>query len=174
VSRAFVFFAYPAAMSGDAVWIAADTSTDAVSGATALAVATLGGTADMAADFDWGRALVGFVPGSMGETSVLACLAGAALLIGTGVGSWRIMLSVAAGTLMMAAGLNAIGSPTNPFFDVSPAWHLVIGGWAFGTVFMATDPVSAPAVRGGHYVYGFLIGVLVVLIRVVNPRIPRA
>ena len=104
VSRAFVFFAYPAAMSGDAVWIAADTSTDAVSGATALAVATLGGTADMAADFDWGRALVGFVPGSMGETSVLACLAGAALLIGTGVGSWRIMLSVAAGTLAMAAG----------------------------------------------------------------------
>ena len=173
VSRAFVFFAYPAAMSGDAVWIAADTSTDAVSGATALAVATLGGTADMAADFDWWRALVGFVPGSMGETSVLACLAGAALLVGTGVGSWRIMVSVAAGTLLTAAGLNAIGSATNPFFDVSPAWHLVIGGWAFGAVFMATDPVSAPSVRGGHYVYGFLIGMLVVLIRVVNPAYPE-
>ena len=173
VARAFVFFAYPAEMSGDAVWIAADTSTDAVSGATALATATLGGTADMAADFDWGQALVGFVPGSMGETSVLACLAGAALLIGTGVGSWRIMLGVTAGTLAMAAGLNAIGSATNPFFDVSPVWHLVIGGWAFGTVYMATDPVSAPSVPGGHYVYGVLIGVLTVLIRVVNPAYPE-
>ena len=173
VARAFVFFAYPAEMSGDAVWIAADTSTDAVSGATALATATLGGTADMAADFDWGRALVGFVPGSMGETSVLACLAGAALLVGTGVGSWRIMLSVTAGTVLMAAGLNAIGSATNPFFDVSPVWHLAIGGWAFGTVYMATDPVSAPSVPGGHYVYGFLIGVLTVLIRVVNPAYPE-
>ncbi len=173
VSRAFVFFAYPAAMSGDSVWIAADTSADAVSGATALAVATLGGTAEMAADFDWWQALVGFVPGSMGETSVLACLAGAALLVGTGVGSWRIMLGVTAGTIAMAAGLNAIGSATNPFFDVNPAWHLVIGGWAFGTVYMATDPVSAPSVPRGHYVYGFLIGVLTVLIRVVNPAYPE-
>ena len=173
VARAFVFFAYPAELSGDAVWIAADTSTDGVSGATALATATLGGTVEMAADFDWWQALVGFVPGSLGETSVLACLAGAALLIGTGVGSWRIMLSVTAGTLAMAAGLNAIGSATNPFFDVTPVWHLVIGGWAFGTVYMATDPVSAPAVPGGHYVYGFLIGVLTVLIRVVNPAYPE-
>ena len=173
VARAFVFFAYPAELSGDAVWIAADTATDAVSGATALATATLGGTAAMAADFDLWPALVGFVPGSLGETSVLACLAGAALLVGTGVGSWRIMLSVTAGTLAMAAGLNAIGSATNPFFDVSPAWHLVIGGWAFGTVYMATDPVSAPSVPGGHYVYGFLIGVLTVLIRVVNPAYPE-
>ena len=83
------------------------------------------------------------------------------------------MLSVTAGTLAMAAGLNAIGSATNPFFDVTPVWHLVIGGWAFGTVYMATDPVSAPAVPGGHYVYGFLIGVLTVLIRVVNPAYPE-
>ncbi len=173
VARAFVFFAYPAEMSGDAVWIAADTATDGVSGATALATATLGGTADMAADFDWWPALIGFVPGSMGETSVLACLAGAALLVGTGVGSWRIMLSVTLGTIAMAAGLNALGSATNPFFDVNPAWHLVIGGWAFGAVYMATDPVSAPSAPGGHYVYGFLIGVLTVLIRVVNPAYPE-
>lgn len=173
VARAFVFFAYPAEMSGDDVWIAADTASDAVSGATILATATLGGAAQVAADFDWRQALLGFVPGSMGETSVLACLAGAALLIGTGVGSWRIMLGVTVGTVAMAAGLNAIGSATNPFFDVNPAWHLVIGGWAFGTVYMATDPVSAPSVPGGHCVYGFLIGVLTVLIRVVNPAYPE-
>ena len=173
VARAFVFFAYPAEMSGDAVWIAADTSADAVSGATVLATATLGGAAAVTADFDWWRAFVGFVPGSLGETSAAACLAGAALLAGTGVGSWRIMLSVAAGTVAAAAGLNAIGSATNPFFGVSPAWHLVTGGWAFGAVYMATDPVSAPSVPGGHYVYGFLIGALAVLIRVVNPAYPE-
>ena len=172
-ARAFVFFAYPAEMSGDAVWIAADTSADAVSGATVLATATLGGAAAVTADFDWWRAFVGFVPGSLGETSAAACLAGAALLAGTGVGSWRIMLSVAAGTVAAASGLNAIGSATNPFFDVSPAWHLVTGGWAFGAVYMATDPVSAPSVPGGHYVYGFLIGALAVLIRVVNPAYPE-
>ena len=172
-ARAFVFFAYPAEMSGDAVWIAADTSADAVSGATVLATATLGGAAAVTADFDWWRAFVGFVPGSLGETSAAACLAGAALLAGTGVGSWRIMLSVAAGTVAAAAGLNAIGSATNPFFDVSPVWHLVTGGWAFGAVYMATDPVSAPSVPGGHYVYGFLIGALAVLIRVVNPAYPE-
>ena len=173
VARAFVFFAYPTEMSGDAVWIAADTSADAVSGATALATATLGGTAAMAAETDAWSAFVGFVPGSMGETSALACLAGAALLVFTGVGSWRVMLSVTAGTVAMAAGLNAIGSATNPFFDVSPAWHLLLGGWAFGMVYMATDPVSAPAAIRGHYVYGFLIGVLCVLIRVVNPAYPE-
>ena len=173
VARAFVFFAYPAEMSGDAVWIAADTSADAVSGATALATATLGGTAAMVAETDAWNAFVGFVPGSLGETSALACLAGAALLIFTGVGSWRIMLSVTAGTVAMAAGLNAIGSATNPFFDVSPAWHLLLGGWAFGMVYMATDPVSAPSALRGHYVYGFLIGVLCVLIRVVNPAYPE-
>ena len=173
VARAFVFFAYPTEMSGDAVWIAADTSADAVSGATALATATLGGTAAMAAETDAWSAFVGFVPGSMGETSALACLAGAALLVFTGVGSWRVMLSVTAGTVAMAVGLNAIGSATNPFFDVSPAWHLLLGGWAFGAVYMATDPVSAPSVLRGHYVYGFLIGVLCVLIRVVNPAYPE-
>ena len=173
VARAFVFFAYPAEMSGDAVWIAADTSADAVSGATVLATATLGGAAAVTADFDWWRAFAGFVPGSLGETSAAACLAGAALLAGTGVGSWRIMLSVAAGTVATATGLNAIGSATNPFFDVNPAWHLVTGGWAFGAVYMATDPVSAPSAPGGHYVYGFLIGALAVLIRVVNPAYPE-
>ena len=116
---------------------------------------------------------MGFVPGSMGQTSTLACLLGAAVLIITQVGSWRIMLSVALGTFVTAWFLNVIGSNTNPAFAVSPAWHFVLGGWAFGTVFMATDPVSAPASDPGRYMYGFLIGVLVVLIRVVNPAYPE-
>jgi Na+-transporting NADH:ubiquinone oxidoreductase subunit B len=172
-ARAFVFFAYPAQMSGDAIWIAAETSADGVTGATALAAGTLGGFGDIAASFDWWDAFLGFVPGSMGETSALACLAGAALLVLSGIGSWRTMVSVTVGTFAMATLLNIIGSTTNPFFDVPPVWHFVLGGWAFGTVFMATDPVSAPSSRGGHYVYGFMIGVLVVLIRVLNPAYPE-
>ena len=173
VTRAFLYFAYPADLSGDAVWIAAKTSVDGVSGATPLARATLEGTAGIAQGTTWWDAFVGCMPGSMGETSALACLVGAAILIATGVGSWRIMFSVAVGTFVTAALLNAIGSTTNPFFDVTPAWHFVLGGWAFGTVFMATDPVSGPSVLSGHYVYGFLIGVLTVLIRVVNPAYPE-
>ena len=172
-ARAFLFFAYPAELSGDAVWIAAQTSPDGVSGATALAQATLGGSDTVMANFTPWDAFVGWIPGSMGETSVLAALAGAVILVVSGVGSWRIMLSVAAGTVAMALLLNGLGSDTNPFFDVSPGWHFLLGGWAFGTVFMATEPVSAPAVPSGHYVYGFLIGVLIVLIRVVNPAYPE-
>lgn len=172
-ARAFVFFAYPAELSGDAVWVAAQTSADTVSGATVLAQATLAGPDGGTGILDWWSAFVGVIPGSMGETSTLACLAGAALLILTGVGSWRIMISVAVGTFAMATVLNTLGSDTNPFFAVPPAWHVVMGGWAFGTVFMATDPVSAPSSPRGHYIYGFLIGTLVVLIRVVNPAYPE-
>ena len=120
-----------------------------MSGATALAEGTLGGFGAIEAGFDWWDAFLGFVPGSMGETSALACLAGAALLILSGVGSWRTMVSVAVGTFVMATVLNVIGSSTNPFFDVPPVWHFVLGGWAFGTVFMATDPVSAPSSARG-------------------------
>ena len=173
VGRAFIFFAYPAQLSGDTVWIAAETAADGISGATALAQATLGGTANVLADVGWMEAFVGFVPGSMGETSALACLLGAVVLVVSGVGSWRIMVSVTVGTVVMAWTLNTLGSATNPFFDMSPAWHVVLGGWAFGTVYMATDPVSAPSALGGHYVYGFLIGILVVLIRVINPAYPE-
>ena len=173
VARAFVFFGYPAEMSGDTVWIAAETATDAVSGATVLAQATLGGTESVTATAPMWDAFVGLIPGSMGETSTLACLAGAALLIFTGIGSWRIMFSVVVGTFLTALMLNGIGSATNPFFDVSPAWHFVAGGWAFGTVYMATDPVSAPSSLRGHYIYGVLVGSLVVLIRVVNPAYPE-
>ena len=173
VGRAFLFFAYPAALSGDSVWTAAQTSADGVSGATVLAQATLGGTAAVTAAIDPWDAFVGWIPGSMGETSVLACLMGAVILVMSGVGSWRIMLSLTAGTLATALLLNGVGSATNPFFNLSPAWHFLVGGWAFGTVYMATDPVSAPSALGGQYVYGFLIGALVVLIRVVNPAYPE-
>jgi len=173
VGRAFIFFAYPAQLSGDTVWIAAQTAADGVSGATALAQATLGGISTVIPNITMGDAFIGFIPGSMGETSVLACLIGAIILIATGIGSWRIMLSVIVGTFATTLLLNAVGSTMNPFFDVSPTWHFLLGGWAFGTVYMATDPVSAPSALAGHYVYGFLIGVLVVLIRVVNPAYPE-
>jgi Na+-transporting NADH:ubiquinone oxidoreductase subunit B len=173
VSRAFVFFAYPAEMSGDDVWIAAKTGTDGVSGATWLATAALQGREAIESGVTWWDAFLGLIPGSMGETSTLACLFGAAVLILTGIGSWRIMAGVAAGTVLASLMLSAIGSTTNPFFDVPFWWHFVLGGWAFGTVYMATEPVTAPGTEGGRVVYGFLIGVLVVLIRVVNPAYPE-
>lgn len=172
-ARAFLFFAYPGNITGDTMWIAAATSADGVSGATWLAQASVEGQQVLANGLNWWDAFVGLIPGSMGETSTLACLAGAVILVGTGVGSWQIMVSVAAGTAVMSLGLNAIGSSTNPFFDVPFWWHFVLGGWAFGTVYMATDPVSAPAAIKSKYIYGFLIGVLVVLIRVVNPAYPE-
>ena len=179
-ARAFLFFAYPAEITGDAVWIAAATGADGVSGATALAglaSATEAGSAALTdavtQGLDWWDAFLGVIPGSMGETSALACLAGALVLIVTGIGSWRIMGSVVVGTAAAAWLLNGVGSDTNPFFQVSPAWHFVLGGWAFGTVYMATDPVSAPASNQGQYAYGLLIGVLTVLIRVVNPAYPE-
>ena len=172
-ARAFLFFAYPAELSGDAVWIAAGTAPDGVSGATALARATEGGLVGITETLDPWQAFIGLMPGSMGETSVLACLAGAVVLIATGIGSWRIMASVAVGTLATALLVNVVGSATNPFFELTPLWHFLLGGWAFGTVYMATDPVSGPSTLSGHYAYGFLIGVLVVLIRVVNPAYPE-
>lgn len=172
-ARAFLFFAYPADITGDTMWIAAATTADGVSGATWLAQASVGGQQVIANGLGFWDAFVGFIPGSMGETSALACLVGAVILVVTGVGSWQIMVSVLAGTAAMAMVLNGIGSATNPFFDMPFWWHLVLGGWAFGTVYMATDPVSAPAAPKSKYIYGFLLGVLVVLIRVVNPAYPE-
>lgn len=173
LSRAFLFFAYPGEISGDAVWIAAQTSADGVSGATWLAVAAEQGQAAVAQGVTWMDSFLGFIPGSMGETSALACLIGAVVLIVAGVGSWRIMAGVTLGTIVMALGLNAIGSDTNPFFSTPFWWHFVLGGWAFGAVYMATDPVSAAQTDRGRWIYGILIGVLVVLIRVVNPAYPE-
>jgi Na+-transporting NADH:ubiquinone oxidoreductase subunit B len=172
-ARAFVFFAYPAEMSGNSVWIAASTGSDGVSGATWLAESAETGAVAFTQGLTFWDAFMGFIPGSMGETSALACLLGAIVLIVTRIGSWRIMISVALGTGLMAWLFNIVGSDTNPAFAVSPAWHFVLGGWAFGTVFMATDPVSAPSSDSARYVYGFLIGILVVLVRVVNPAYPE-
>jgi Na+-transporting NADH:ubiquinone oxidoreductase subunit B len=166
-ARAFLFFAYPAEISGDAVWVAADGYT----GATMLGQATVDGIASFG--YTWKEAFLGFIPGSIGETSTLCCLFGAAFLIITGIGSWRIMLSMTLGTIFLALTLNAIGSDTNPMFAVTPAWHLVIGSFAFGCVFMATDPVSAAMTQKGQYFYGFLIGLMVILVRVINPAYPE-
>jgi Na+-transporting NADH:ubiquinone oxidoreductase subunit B len=172
VVRAILFFAYPADISGDAPWIAADfLEVDGFTGATLLAQAAA--VPGALADASWGRAFVGLVPGSMGETSTLACLLGASLLILTGVGSWRIMAGVVVGTVLSSALLNAAGSGTNPMFGVPFWWHMVLGGWAIGTVYMATDPVSSSYTEGGRWLYGIGIGTLCVLIRCVNPAYPE-
>ena len=165
-ARVFLFFAYPAQISGDRVWIAVD----GVSQATPLA-----GLADplLNVSFTWKDAFIGLIPGSMGETSTLACLIGAFILLVTKVGSWRIMLSIVVGMAGLSGLLNAIGSSGNPMFAVTPMQHLVLGGFAFGTVFMATDPVTAAYTEPGKYLYGLLIGMLTVLIRVINPAFPE-
>lgn len=173
MGRAFLFFAYPAQISGDAVWIAAKTKgVDGLSGATALADAAEHGLAGLER-FPFVDAFLGLIPGSMGETSTLAALLGAGLLITIRVASWRTMAGVAAGTALMATILNAVGSATNPMFELPFWWHMVLGGWAFGAVFMATDPVSSAYTQKGKLLYGFGIGVLVVLVRVVNPAYPE-
>ncbi len=171
--RAFLFFAYPAQISGDQVWISASNlAADGYSGATMLANAAESGVATLT-DEMWWDAFIGLVPGSMGETSVIACLLGAAILIFTQVGSWRTMLGVAVGTLAMTSLLNAFPSETNPMFAVPFIWHVVLGSWAFGTVFMATDPVSSAFTERGKLIYGFGIGVMVILVRVINPAYPE-
>lgn len=168
--RAFLFFAYPAQISGDAVWIAAN-NTDGFSGATWLGKAAA--EAGALQGVSWFDAFVGFIPGSMGETSALACLLGAGILIATRIGAWRTMVGVVIGTIAMSLVLNAFGSDTNPMFEVPFWWHMVLGGWAFGAVFMATDPVSSAFTDTGRLLYGIGIGVVVVLIRVVNPAYPE-
>lgn len=168
-ARAFLFFAYPAQISGDSVWVAAD----GYSGATILGEAALNGMSSVMEKFTWMDAFLGFIPGSMGETSALLCIFGAVVLIATGIGSWRIMLSMTLSTIAFAALFNWIGSTTNPMFAMTPAWHLVVGGFAFGCVFMATDPVSASMTQVGQFFYGALIGLMVILIRVVNPAYPE-
>lgn len=176
VARAFLFFAYPAQISGDQVWTAAKAAggVDGWSGATWLGRAALDGVSALNAEPDlWMNAFIGLVPGSMGETSTLLCLFGALVLIVTKVGSWRTMLGVVLGTFAMTAVLNAIGSDTNPMFAVDFKWQIVLGGWAFGCVFMATDPVSSAFTDLGKLLYGAGIGVMVVLIRVVNPAYPE-
>lgn len=176
--RAFMFFAYPAEISGDTVWVTMYNvdAVDGWSGATLLAkMRTFTEPFDSASQgLSWANAFLGFEPGSLGETSALACLIGAAILIVTGVGSWRIMAGVAIGTTAMAFVFNAVGSTSNPWYAMPFWWHMVLGGWAFGTAFMATDPVTAPYTNRGRWIYGFWIGALIVLIRVMNPAYPES
>ena len=176
VARAFLFFAYPAGMSGDKVWTAIPTAAaqDGFSGATVLAQMRQMSAPFTDQNLNWWNAFIGLEPGSMGETSALACLIGAVILIATGIGSWRTMLGVVLGTIGMATLFNAVGSSTNAYFAVPFWWHMVAGGWAFGAVFMATDPVTSPFSNTGRLIYGLLIGAMVVLIRVTNPAYPEA
>lgn len=189
VTRAFLYFAYPAQNSGDKVWVAVcpEQAIDGFSGASLLArIAEIPpDTADRAYEaavnglvingkaVTWMDAFLGWIPGSMGETSTLACLLGAALLILTGVASWRIMVSMAAGCFGMTLLLNLANSKTNEMMNLPFHWHFVIGAFAFGMVFMATEPVTGTYTLTGKYVYGLGIGVMTALIRVVNPAFPE-
>ncbi|PHS23171.1 MAG: NADH:ubiquinone reductase (Na(+)-transporting) subunit B [Methylophaga sp.] len=168
--RAFLYFAYPAQMSGDAIW----TAVDGFTGATPLALAAVGGLEAVAsAGFTWSQSFLGSMQGSLGETSTLACLLGAAFLLYTRVASYRIIFGVFFGMVITTLLFNLIGSDTNPMFAMPWYWHLTLGGFAFGMIFMATDPVSAAMTNTGRWVYGALIGFMTVLIRVVNPAFPE-
>jgi len=170
VGRAFLYFAYPAEITGDQVWVAVD----GYSGATPLGLAAIGGMDAITADgYSWWNAFIGLIPGSLGETSTLACLIGAVFLIYTKVASWRIILGVFLGMLGTTLLFNTFGSHTNPMMAMPWYWHLVLGGFAFGMVFMATDPVSAAMTTAGRWVFGILIGFMTILIRVVNPAFPE-
>ena len=166
-ARAFLFFAYPAQISGDKVWV----DVDGFSAATVLGDAAQGLT--MAADYKYTfmDMFLGFIPGSIGETSALACIIGAAILVGTGVGSWRVIVSMVLGGLAMGWLVESMGA--NFFGTEHFYYHLVAGGFAFGAVFMATDPVSAAQTNTGKWFYGFLAGVLAILVRVINPAYPE-
>ena len=168
VARAFALFSYAPYMSGNTVWVA-DSVADGVSGETILG-SLAGGTTPA---YGWFDMFMGYIPGSVGETSVLMILIGAALLLFSGIASWRIMISCLLGASLMGLLFNAIGSDTNELLNF-PWWqHLLAGGFAFGLVFMATDPVSGAQTTKGKWIYGFLIGVFAILIRVVNPTLPE-
>ncbi len=180
-ARAFVFFAYPAQMSGDAVWVAArDTTVAAVSGATPLAMTILTGSFQTLeamlhdAGFTLTRLFIGNYPGSVGATSAICCLIGAVILIVTGVASYRIMIGGVVGLLATSFLIGIFSTASlNPWANVNPFYHLAAGGFMFGIVYMATDPVSAPGTTVSKWIYGFLIGMLTVLIRVFNPAFPE-
>lgn len=165
-ARAFLFFAYPADMSGDKVWIAE--KLDAYSGATPLGNALVGNFKDLPSAYDM---FMGFIPGSNGETSTLMILIGALILLATGVANWRIMFSVFAGGIVMGLLFNLWGA--NEYMNLPFHYHLIMGGFAFGAVFMATDPVTGSQTKKGMYIYGFLIGMIAILIRVFNPAYPE-
>jgi len=170
VGRAFLYFAYPANMSGDTVW----TPVDGFSGATALSVSASEGYQALATEgLTWWNAFLGQMQGSFGETSTLACMIGLAFLLLTRIANFRLIVGCLAGTIGLTLLFNLIGSDTNPMFAMPWYWHVVVGGYAFGLAFMVTEPVSASHTNMGRYIYGALIGVMVVLIRVVNPAFPE-
>lgn len=179
-ARVFLYFSYPGQISGDKVWVAVD----GYSGATCLSVIKEKGVQALQNGgwfsinlhdgvTSWMESLLGLEPGSVGETSVIACLIGAFILIYAGVASWRTIAGVFLGSGIMAVLLSFYHSPTNPAFQTGPFWHWVVGGLAFGGVFMATDPVSSPFTDIGRWIYGLFIGLFVVLLRTVNPAYPE-
>ena len=173
-ARAFVFFAYPTTMSGDKVW-----ALEGMSGATPLLkVASSSGNDpySLLGDYSWTEMFMGFIPGSIGETSTLCILIGAIFLIITGIGSWRTMSGVMIGMMFMTLILNQFGQligSTNPMLYIPPHYHFVMGSFAFGMVFMATDPVSSAHTKKGMWYYGILIGAMCVIIRAINPAYPE-
>ena len=168
--RAFLFFAYPAFISGDAVW----NVVDGYAGATALSQAAAGGVQALPAHgLSWMDAFLGFMPGSVGETSTLAILLGGGALLVMRIAAWRIVAGVMLGMVALSTLFNWIGSASNPMFAMPWYWHLVLGGYAFGMMFMATDPVSTAMTNAGKWAFGILIGVMVVMIRVINPAFPE-
>lgn len=178
IARAFLFFSYPGDMSGDLVWVDGLAENQAIvdgfTGSTPLGQAAIGQfpfVSSTGAPLSLADMFFGFMPGSIGETSTLAILIGAVILLVTGVGSWKIMLSVFAGGLFMGGLLNLF--PVNEYMKVSAIEHICLGGFAFGAVFMATDPVTGSQTSTGKYIYGFLIGLLAILIRVLNPAYPE-
>ncbi|MEM6389761.1 MAG: NADH:ubiquinone reductase (Na(+)-transporting) subunit B [Pseudomonadota bacterium] len=168
--RAFLYFAYPAEMSGDTIW----TPVDGFSGATSLGLAARDGYQEIVLQgTTWMDSFLGMVQGSIGETSALACLIGLAFLLMTKIANWRLVVGCLGGMIAFSTLLNIIGSDSNPMFAMPWYWHLVVGGFAFGLAFMVTEPVSAAHTNLGRYIYGALIGVMVVLIRVINPAFPE-
>ena len=175
IARAFLFFAYPAKMSGDTVWVAKDNifglgqTVDGLTAATPLGQAAT----NIVPDASLADMIIGLIPGSIGETSVIAIAIGAFILLWTGVASWKTMGSVFVGGIVMALIFNALGSESNTMAQLPWYEHIVLGGFCFGAVFMATDPVTSARTESGKYIYGFLIGAMAVIIRVLNPGYPE-
>lgn len=177
--RIFLYFAYPADISGDRVWVSGSYGEgwiDGATGATPLGYFFSNGN-DMpgmneALNISWLDAFMGWIPGSIGETSTLACLIGAVILVFSKIGSWRIMLGCLLGMTGLSFLLNALAPDAGHYASIGPAWHFVVGSFAFGSIFMATDPVSAAQTNLGRWIYGILIGALTVMVRVLNPAYP--
>ena len=170
VGRAFLYFAYPAQMTGNSVWV----GVDGYSGATALNISAAKGLEGLTqAGVAWSDAFIGTITGSIGETSTLAISMSLVFLLITRIANWRLIVGCLGSMIAFASVLNAIGSVTNPMFAFPWFWHLVTGGFAFGLVFMVTEPISGAMTNTGRYIYGALIGMMVILIRVVNPAFPE-